>query len=122
MKRYYAAAAGIFAASGGAFAKLSGHEMLMDLFLARVLLIGIMLLCNSASMTLFVKSLHQTTSSMVPTVISSTFNFVSSAFLGFLLVGEKTSILWWVGMVLNITGLWLVASENVENNNKAKLK
>ncbi|XP_050305555.1 transmembrane protein 42-like isoform X2 [Anthonomus grandis grandis] len=93
-----------------------------DLFLARVLLIGIMLLCNSASMTLFVKSLHQTTSSMVPTVISSTFNFVSSAFLGFLLVGEKTSILWWVGMVLNITGLWLVASENVENNNKAKLK
>ncbi|KAL1505869.1 hypothetical protein ABEB36_005327 [Hypothenemus hampei] len=115
---YYAVFSGIFAASASAFGKFCGLEMFQNLYAVRLIFFVLMLFCNAAVWTMFVKALHQSSSSLVATVISSTSNYVLTAFIGFVLLGEVTSFFWWFGMLFIIAGLVLIVQEDKSETHK----
>ncbi|CAG9765533.1 unnamed protein product [Ceutorhynchus assimilis] len=111
-KLQYAVFSGICAASAGAFGKLSGLDAFQDFLILRLIFFVSMILCNAAVWTLFVKALHQSSSSFVATIVSSTSNFLFTAILGYFLLGEITSTLWWTGMAFIICGLMFIVSDD----------
>lgn len=73
----------------------------------------LMLISNALVWRYFVKGLHSSDSStLVPTVISTASNFIVSALLGSLIFAEKTSLTWWIGAVMILSGLFCIVSED----------
>ncbi|XP_030045921.1 transmembrane protein 42 isoform X2 [Microcaecilia unicolor] len=64
--------------------------------------------CNAVMWTFFAKALRCSSSSAVATVTTTASNFISSALLGKLLFGESRVFLWWVGITITLSGLFLV--------------
>ncbi|XP_076253458.1 transmembrane protein 42 isoform X1 [Rhynchophorus ferrugineus] len=118
MKIQYAILSGCFGAVGGAFGKLCSSSNVQASLIINLLCILAMISCNTCCMTFFVKALHQSNSSLVATIISSSFNYSFSAVLGFLIFDEMTSLYWWSGFLFILIGLVLIVSED---NNKSKI-
>ncbi|XP_050987704.1 transmembrane protein 42a [Labeo rohita] len=71
----------------------------------RLLCGGLLFTCNAVIWTFFAKALRHSSSSARATVTTTASNFISSAFLGHVIFGETHATLWWVGIVLTLTGL-----------------
>lgn len=70
--------------------------------------IGLVFACNAVMWTFFVKALRFSSSSAAATVTSTASNFLFSAFLGKILLGEVCNLLWWVGISVTLLGLLLL--------------
>ncbi|XP_046411149.1 transmembrane protein 42-like [Neodiprion virginianus] len=107
---HLAIVAGVCATIGSLFGKLcSGVEITSTvLLLLKFALLVAMMTINTAGCTLFVKSLQGSGSSLPATVASSATNYFCSALIGFLVFGESTSLLWWIGTTLVLCGLLLI--------------
>ena len=98
-----------------------------------VLLIVLMLTFNTIGMNFYAKSLQSSSASLIPTLISSAFNYISSvslllffsclpekntvwyehlfqAFLGRMIFHEEIGILWWIGTVFIFVGIYLIVT------------
>ncbi|KAI4489203.1 PREDICTED: transmembrane protein 42-like [Polistes canadensis] len=128
MKIHLAVCAGIFATCGSLFGKLSGGAEFVFLIpmLLKTSLLVLMVVSNTIGCTLFVKALNGSESSLPATVASTATNYVCSAFLGFLIFGESTSLTWWSGASLVILGLILICytptKEEDSTSQQRKLK
>ncbi|KTG43949.1 hypothetical protein cypCar_00023408 [Cyprinus carpio] len=71
----------------------------------RLLCGGLLFTCNAVMWTFFAKALRHSSSSARATVTTTASNFISSAFLGHVIFGETHAMLWWVGIILTLTGL-----------------
>lgn len=71
----------------------------------RLLCGGLLFTCNAVMWTFFAKALRHSSSSARATVTTTASNFISSAFLGHVIFGETHATLWWVGIILTLTGL-----------------
>ncbi|XP_046735876.1 transmembrane protein 42 [Diprion similis] len=102
--------AGVCATIGSLFGKLSGGvEVTSTVFLLlKLTLLVVMITMNTAGCTFFVKSLQGSGSSLPATVASSATNYFCSALIGFLVFGESTSLMWWMGTTLVLCGLLLI--------------
>ncbi|XP_063925958.1 transmembrane protein 42 [Zophobas morio] len=107
----YAVFSGCCASAASIFGKLSGLPMFEGLFIVRVLFFIFMLICNAGVWTLFVKALQNVESSLTATVISAASNYCMSAITGFFIFGEITTLIWWSGMFIIITGLLLIVTD-----------
>ncbi|KAI4904047.1 hypothetical protein NFI96_033870 [Prochilodus magdalenae] len=73
------------------------------------LLCGLLLfICNAVMWTFFAKALRHCSSSARATVTTTASNFISSAFLGYVIFGESHALLWWVGIFLTLLGLFIL--------------
>lgn len=80
-----------------------------------------MLMANAFVWRFLIRALHENhQSALIPTLISTSFNFFISALLGILIFSEKTNLIWWIGALMIITGLYLVMSDNIELINKTE--
>ncbi|CAK9806288.1 Transmembrane protein 42 [Anthophora quadrimaculata] len=105
-----AVVSGFFATVGSLFGKLAGNvemDSLLGLLLKGILLI-LMLTSNTVGCTFFVKALNASGSSLPCTIASAATSYVCSAFAGFLVFNESTSIYWWCGISFVILGLLLI--------------
>ncbi|XP_059472466.1 uncharacterized protein LOC132194893 [Neocloeon triangulifer] len=127
-KMQFAFVAGISAALGSVFGKLSGStRTLMQLvniskvifhvneeyvlFGLRSTFFILMIACNASVWSFYVRALQHSNSSLPATVISTATNYIVSALLGVFLFGEKTGLLWWTGTSLVIFGLAIIAKK-----------
>ncbi|XP_016148095.1 transmembrane protein 42a isoform X2 [Sinocyclocheilus grahami] len=69
---------------------------------------GLLFTCNAVMWTFFAKALRHSSSSARATVTTTASNFISSAFLGHVIFGETHATLWWVGIILTLTGLYVL--------------
>ncbi|XP_072535957.1 transmembrane protein 42a [Salminus brasiliensis] len=73
------------------------------------LLCGVLLfICNAVMWTFFAKALRHSSSSAQATVTMTASNFISSAFLGYVIFGESHALLWWVGIFITLLGLFIL--------------
>lgn len=79
------------------------------LLLTRSACVGMMLLCNIAMTSFFVRSLHQS-GSLLATVINTSINFVATGLAGHIFFKEALSLLWWSGAVVTLAGVVLLGS------------
>lgn len=102
--------AGVFATIGSLFGKLSGGVEVTStvLIFVKLILLGLMIASNTAGCTFFVKSLQGSGSSLPATVTSSATNYFCSALIGCLVFDESTSLMWWTGTTLVLSGLLLI--------------
>ncbi|XP_021709877.1 transmembrane protein 42 [Aedes aegypti] len=129
-KPYYAIISGLCASSASFFGKLSalGQQLAENAgnkeleFLAQVLCIVIMVLLNACVWRFFVKALHTNGGTLVASLVSAATNYTVSALLGWLIFGERTSVLWWIGTALVLSGLLLIVNDDEDNRDKAKKK
>jgi len=89
---------------------------------ARLSSLFLVFLCNAVMWTLFVKSLRKCGSSAEATVANSASNFVCTAILGQLIFGERSSLQWWLGISLVLSGLILIHFSNEEYSGKKDVK
>ncbi|XP_067001956.2 transmembrane protein 42 [Anabrus simplex] len=119
---FYAVLAGISAAGGSLFMKLFGIQDTISnysIVLQSVILVMV-LVCNAAVWTFFAKALQHSSSSLPATVTSTATNYFCSVVMGFLLFGEVTSGLWWIGIFLVLTGLVLICHSQSKGIDKKK--
>ncbi|XP_059608049.1 transmembrane protein 42 [Phlebotomus argentipes] len=69
----------------------------------------LMIVLNALVWTFFVKALHAGGGSVVATSVSSGTNYFASALLGWMIFGESTTLLWWFGTSLILTGIILIS-------------
>ncbi|XP_070153936.1 transmembrane protein 42 [Polyergus mexicanus] len=115
---YLAVVAGVFATGGSLLGKLAGANdasSLAQLLLKGALLV-FMIVCNTVGCTFFVKALHGSGSSLPVTVASAATNYICSAFVGFIVFDESTSLLWYCGTSLILLGLILTCYVPAEKN------
>ncbi|GAB1862198.1 Transmembrane protein 42-like [Camponotus japonicus] len=107
---HLAVLSGIFATGGSLLGKLAGAvdaTSLATLLLKGVLLV-FMIVSNTVGCTFFVKALHGSGSSLPGTLASAATNYICSAFVGFIVFDESTSLAWWCGTSLVLLGLILI--------------
>lgn len=74
----------------------------------RVLCGLLLFICNAVMWTFFSKALRHSSSSAQATVTTTASNFISSAFLGYVIFGESHALLWWVGIFITLLGLFIL--------------
>ncbi|XP_022192251.2 uncharacterized protein LOC111050264 [Nilaparvata lugens] len=110
---------GICACSSSLFGKLSGKIPLDSsyyLVLIKAVFILLMFVSGAAVWTYYVKALQRSTTTIVPTLISTATNYILSAICGCLIFGEQLTILWFCGMVLVTSGLMLVTKSTMTDS------
>jgi drug/metabolite transporter (DMT)-like permease len=84
------------------------------LVVARGLCLACMIACNAYMLGTFLKGMEES-GSVAGTALSTASNFVVSACYGYILWGERFSVLWWTGFGMVITGVLLLSATNGEN-------
>ena len=74
-----------------------------------------MIVCNTLQLINFMKALEKK-GSLPVTVISSAVSFLLTGLLGLILLGEKLSIMWFLGLALIGVGMVFIAYSQKENN------
>ncbi|XP_076280310.1 transmembrane protein 42 [Lasioglossum baleicum] len=119
-----AVVAGVFATVGSLLGKLAGNigmDSVIGLVLKGILL-ALMISSNTIGCTFFVKALNASGSSLPCTIASSATSYVCSALAGFLIFNESTSIIWWCGILLVISGLFFISRVPAKTDSTERLK
>ena len=103
---------GVLAASAGVFGKFAFQDS-GDLWYYKVLSGIFMLIVNSFMLKFLIQSFKELGASKA-TVINLSFNYVSSALLGFYFYSEKVSQTWILGAILMFIGVFIISSEKDE--------
>ena len=81
----------------------------------KIVTIICMIVCNTLQLINFMKALEKK-GSLPVTVISSAVSFLLTGLLGLILLGEKLSIMWILGLALIGVGMVFIAYSQKENN------
>ncbi|KAF6203272.1 hypothetical protein GE061_003690 [Apolygus lucorum] len=72
----------------------------------------LMVCINSVGMMMFSKSLNESTTSFVPTLLTTASVYCASALFGVIVFSETTSPIWWFGTFLILAGILVISSSN----------
>lgn len=89
-----------------------------------IVLVTLMITSNAMVWRFFVKGLHEdaTSSSLIPSIISTAANFLVSSLYGYFLLNESTNLTWAFGLMLVVIGLYFVLSDDSNNKIPKKLQ
>lgn len=80
-----------------------------------------MIICNAYMLGTFLKGMEES-GSVAGTALSTASNFVVSACYGYVLWGERFSVIWWTGFSMVITGVMLLSVANTPRSNESHAK
>ncbi|XP_028927228.1 transmembrane protein 42 [Ornithorhynchus anatinus] len=106
--------AGLFAALAATLAKLAVGAGVRDRAqppLLRIVCAIFIFVSNSLMWTFYAKGLNLASSSAMVSIMTTTANFLATAFFGYLLYGETRAVMWWVGIGMTICGLLLLQTD-----------
>ncbi|XP_038617420.1 transmembrane protein 42 [Tachyglossus aculeatus] len=106
--------AGLLSAMAALLAKLAVGPAPRDRpksLLFRIVCAIFFFVSNSLMWTFYAKGLNLASSSAMVSIMTTTANFLATAFFGYLLYGETRTMLWWVGIGMTICGLLLLQTE-----------
>lgn len=108
---FYAILAGLSACSASIFGKLTFSQ---TRFLSIETLVYILpfVFSNVFMWRCYSKALSCSTTSIQPTIVTKTSNFLLSALAGFVFFAEPINFTWILGFVLILLGVYLISSKN----------
>jgi len=111
---FYSILAGISACLASVFGKLTFSQPTFTSILTIVYII-LFIFSNVFMWRCYSKALSLSTTSIQPTIITKTSNFLLSALVGFIFFFEPINFIWLIGFLLILIGVYLISTKN-ENN------
>jgi uncharacterized membrane protein len=111
---FYSILAGISACLASVFGKLTFSQPTFTSILTIVYII-LFIFSNVFMWRCYSKALSLSTTSIQPTIITKTSNFLLSALVGFIFFFESINFIWLIGFLLILIGIYLISTKN-ENN------
>jgi len=121
--RLLSVGSGVLASLGSFVGKLVGlvpynQDFPALYYVAVVALLLLMVNVNTLGFVLYSKALFFSSSSLEPTLLNSACGYISSAALGMIVFGEATSLLWWTGTFLILSGVILISWPDKQHDKK----
>jgi len=111
---FYSILAGISACLASVFGKLTFSQPTFTSILTIIYII-LFIFSNVFMWRCYSKALSLSTTSIQPTIITKTSNFLLSALVGFIFFFEPINFIWLIGFLLILIGVYLISTKN-ENN------
>lgn len=108
---FYSIAAGISACLASIFGKLTFSQSTLFSFVSIIYLI-FFIFSNVFMWRCYSKALSLSSTSIQPTIVTKTSNFLLSALVGFFVFAEPINFLWFFGFILILIGVYLISTEN----------
>jgi len=109
---FYSILAGISACLASVFGKLTFSQSSFT-SISTIIYIILFLFSNVFMWRCYSKALSLSTTSIQPTIITKTSNFLLSALVGFIFFFEPINFTWIIGFVLILIGVYLISTKNV---------
>lgn len=114
---FYSIVAGVSACSASIFGKLTFSQE--NLFSPPSLVhLTLFVISNVFMWRSYSKALSLSSTSIQPTILTKTINFFLSALFGFLVFSESINLIWFIGFLLIIIGVYLISSQDESNRHK----
>ncbi len=112
---FYSILAGISACLASVFGKLTFSQARFTSILTIVYII-LFLFSNVFMWRCYSKALSLSTTSIQPTIVTKTTNFLLSALVGFLFFFEPINFTWLLGFLFILIGVYLISTKNEHIN------
>jgi uncharacterized membrane protein len=109
---FYSILAGISACLASVFGKLTFSQSSFT-SISTIIYIILFLFSNVFMWRCYSKALSLSTTSIQPTIVTKTSNFLLSALVGFIFFFEPINFTWIIGFVLILVGVYLISTKNV---------
>ena len=107
----YSILAGVSASCASIFGKLTFSQPSFVSVLSIIYLVSFVF-SNVFMWRCYSKALSLSSTSIQPTIVTKTSNFLLSALVGFVVFAEPINILWFGGFLLILLGVYLISTEN----------
>lgn len=111
---FYSILAGISACFASVFGKLTFSQPKFVSILTIIYII-LFIFSNVFMWRCYSKALSLSTTSIQPTIITKTSNFLLSALIGFIFFFEPINFTWLIGFLLILIGVYLISTKNDDN-------
>lgn len=108
---FYSILAGLSACLASVFGKLTFSQPTFTSILTIIYII-LFIFSNVFMWRCYSKALSLSTTSIQPTIITKTSNFLLSALFGFIFFFEPINFLWIIGLLLILIGVYLISTKN----------
>lgn len=112
---FYSIVAGVSACLASVFGKLTFSQPTFASILTIIYII-LFIFSNVFMWRCYSKALSLSTTSIQPTIITKTTNFLLSALVGFIFFFEPINFTWIIGFLLILLGVYLISTKNDVNN------
>jgi len=112
---FYSILAGLSACLASVFGKLTFSQSTFASILTIIYII-LFIFSNVFMWRCYSKALSLSTTSIQPTIVTKTTNFLLSALIGFIFFFEPINFIWIIGFILILIGVYLISTKN--DNNK----
>jgi len=110
---FYSILAGLSACLASVFGKLTFSQSTFASVLT-ILYVLLFVFANVFMWRCYSKALSLSTTSIQPTIVTKTSNFLLSALIGFVVFSESINFLWILGFLLILFGVYLISTKNVD--------
>lgn len=108
---FYSILAGVSACFASIFGKLTFSQSTLFSFIS-IIYLTLFVFSNVFMWRCYSKALSLSSTSIHPTIVTKSSNFLLSAFVGFLVFAEPINLTWFIGFLLILLGVYLISSEN----------
>ncbi|CAF3296909.1 unnamed protein product [Rotaria sp. Silwood2] len=112
---FYSIFAGLSACFASVFGKLTFSQPTFASILTIVYII-LFIFSNVFMWRCYSKALSLSTTSIQPTIVTKTSNFLLSALVGFIFFFEPINFTWLIGFILILIGVYLISTKNDNTN------
>lgn len=112
---FYSILAGISACLASVFGKLAFTQSTFA-SIVTIILIILFIFSNVFMWRCYSKALSISTTSIQPTIVTKTSNFLLSALVGFIFFAEPINFTWLAGFILILIGVYLISTKNDSTN------
>jgi len=112
---FYSILAGISACLASVFGKLTFSQTTFTSILTIIYII-LFIFSNVFMWRCYSKALSLSSTSIQPTIVTKTSNFLLSALVGFFFFFEPINFIWLSGFLLILIGVYLISTKNDNNN------
>jgi uncharacterized membrane protein len=108
---FYSILAGISACLASIFGKLTFSQSTFT-SISTIIYIILFIFSNVFMWRCYSKALSLSTTSIQPTIVTKTSNFLLSALVGFIIFSEPINFIWIIGFLLILIGVYLISTKN----------
>jgi uncharacterized membrane protein len=108
---FYSILAGVSASFASIFGKLTFSQPTFVSLLA-VIYIALFVFSNVFMWRCYSKALSLSSTSIQPTIVTKTSNFLLSALVGFFVFSESINLTWSLGFLLILVGVYFISTEH----------
>ena len=108
---FYSILAGIAACLASVFGKITFSQSTF-LSISTIIYLILFIFSNVFMWRCYSKALSLSTTSIQPTIVTKTSNFLLSALVGFIFFFEPINFTWIIGFILILIGVYLISTKN----------